>query len=108
MLFDLPNSVAAPTLAEREPWDDRTRIENELDVLGFFISSHPLQKYSSELEKYSPLHDAESIKQVKDGSEVRIAGVVRSIEIKNTKKGTSFVGYLTLEDLNGLTEAIVF
>ena len=108
MLFDLPNSVAAPTLAEREPWDDRTRIENELDVLGFFISSHPLQKYSSELEKYSLLHDAESIKQVKDGSEVRIAGVVRSIEIKNTKKGTSLIGYLTLEDLNGLTEAIVF
>jgi len=108
MLFDLPNSVTAPTLAEREPWDDRTRIENELDVLGFFISSHPLQKYSSELEKYSPLHDAESIKRVKDGSEVRIAGVVRSIEIKNTRKGTSLIGYLTLEDLNGLTEAIVF
>ncbi|MXZ13385.1 MAG: DNA polymerase III subunit alpha [Candidatus Dadabacteria bacterium] len=108
MLFDLPNSVAAPTLAEREPWDNRIRIENELDVLGFFISSHPLQKYSSELEKYSLLHDAESIKQAKDGSEVRIAGVVRSIEIKNTKKGTSLIGYLTLEDLNGLTEAIVF
>ena len=108
MLFDLPNSVSAPTLEESEPWDDRTRLENELDVLGFFISSHPLQKYSLELEKYSPLHDTESIKQAKDGSEVRIAGVVRSIEIKNTRKGTSFIGYLTLEDLNGFTEAIVF
>ena len=108
MLFDLPNSVTAPTLEESEPWDDRIRLENELDVLGFFISSHPLRKYSSELEKYSPLHDTESIKQAKDGSEVRIAGVVRSIEIKNTKKGTSFIGYLTLEDLNGFTEAIVF
>ena len=108
MLFDLPNSVTAPTLEEIEPWDDRTRLENELDVLGFFISSHPLRKYSSELEKYSPLYDTESIKQAKDGSEVRIAGVVRSIEIKNTKKGTSFIGYLTLEDLNGFTEAIVF
>ena len=108
MLFDLPNSVSAPTLEESKPWDDRTRLENELDVLGFFISSHPLQKYSLELEKYSPLHDTESIKQAKDGSEVRIAGVVRSIEIKNTRKGTSFIGYLTLEDLNGFTEAIVF
>ena len=108
MLFDLPNSVSAPTLEESEPWDDRIRLENELDVLGFFISSHPLQKYSLELEKYSPLHDTESIKQAKDGSEVRIAGVVRSIEIKNTRKGTSFIGYLTLEDLNGFTEAIVF
>ena len=108
MLFDLPGSVSAPTLEESEPWDDRTRLENELDVLGFFISSHPLRKYSAELEKYSPLHDTESIKQAKDGSEVRIAGVVRSIEIKNTRKGTSFIGYLTLEDLNGFTEAIVF
>ena len=108
MLFDLPDSVAAPKLGESEPWDDRTRLENELDVLGFFISSHPLHKYSSELEKYSPLYDTESIKQAKDGSEVRIAGTVRSVEIKNTRKGTSLIGYLTLEDLNGFTEAIVF
>ncbi len=108
MLFDLPNSVAAPTLEESEPWDERTRLENELDVLGFFISSHPLRKYSSELEKYSPLYDTESVKLAKDGAEVRIAGVVRSIEIKNTRKGTSLIGYLLLEDLNGFTEAIVF
>ena len=108
MLFDLPSSVAAPTLEESERWDDRTRLENELEVLGFFISSHPLRKYSSELEKYRPLHDTESIKQAKDGSEVRIAGVVRSIEIKNIKKGTGNIGYLVLEDLNGFIEAIVF
>ena len=36
MLFDLPSSVAEPTLEESQPWDDRTRLENELDVLGFF------------------------------------------------------------------------
>ncbi len=108
MLFDLPNSVSAPTLAEAEPWDDRTRLENELDVLGFFISSHPLRKYSCELEKYSPLHDTESIKQAKDGAEVRIAGVVRSFETKNTRRGTGLIGYFTLEDLNGFVEGIVF
>lgn len=108
MLFDLPDSVTAPELAETERWDDRTRLENELDVLGFFISSHPLQKYSSELEKHSRLRDTESIKLVKDGSEVRIAGVVRSFETKNTRRGTGLIGYFTLEDLNGFVEAIVF
>lgn len=108
MLFDLPGSVAAPELGETDRWDDRTRLENELDVLGFFISSHPLEKYSSELEKYRPLHDSESVKQVKDGAEVRIAGVVRSFETKNTRKGTGLIGYFTLEDLNGFVEAIVF
>ena len=108
MLFDLPSSVAAPTLEDTERWDDRTRLENELDVLGFFISSHPLRKYSSELEKHSRLHDTESIKQARDGSEVRIAGVVRSFETKNTRRGTGLIGYFTLEDLNGFVEAIVF
>jgi len=108
MLFDLPDSLTAPVLEESEPWEDRTMLENELDVLGFFVSSHPLQKYSSELEKYNPLHTSETIKELKDGSEVRIAGVVRSINIKSTRKGTSFVGYMTLEDMNGFTEAIVF
>ena len=108
MLFDLPSSVAEPTLEESQPWDDRTRLENELDVLGFFISSHPLRKYSSELEKYRPLRDSESIREVKDGAEVRIAGVVRSFETKSTRKGTGLIGYFTLEDLNGFVEGIVF
>ncbi len=108
ILFDLSDSVDAPKLAETERWDDRTRLANELDVLGFFISSHPLEKYSSELKRYRALHNSESVKQVKDGSEVRIAGVVRSIEIKNTKKGTSLLGYMILEDMNGFTEGIIF
>ena len=108
MLFDISSSVDVPKLAETEKWDDRTRLENELEVLGFFISSHPLEKYSSELEKYRSLHNSESVKQVKDGTEVKIAGVVRSIEIKNTKKGTSLLGYMILEDMNGFTEALVF
>ncbi|MCY3986362.1 MAG: DNA polymerase III subunit alpha, partial [Candidatus Dadabacteria bacterium] len=108
MLFDISDSVDIPKLVETERWDDRTRLANELEVLGFFISSHPLEKYSSELGKYRSLHNSESVKQVKDGTEVRIAGVVRSIEIKNTKKGTSLLGYMTLEDMNGFTEAIIF
>ena len=108
MLFDLPGSVPEPKMEESEQWDDRVRLEKELDILGFFVSSHPLQKYSTELEKDKSLLDTESIKREKDGSEVKIAGVVRSIKIKTTKKGTGLIGYLTLEDLNGFVEVIVF
>ena len=108
LLFDLSNSVRPPVLKESEPWDERQRLERELDILGFYISSHPMRKYSAEIEKDPSLVDTEFIKQAKDGAEVRVAGVVRSISVKNTRKGSGLIAYVTLEDMNGFVEAVVF
>ncbi len=107
-LFDLSETTPEPSLDDSDPWDEQTLFENELDVLGLYVSSHPLEKHSSEIEKIGPLHDTTSIKELKDGTEVKIAGMVRAIEIKTTRKGNNLIGYLTLEDLNGFAEAIVF
>lgn len=107
-LFDLSESVREPVLAERERWDEGERLERELDMLGFYVSSHPLMKYSAEIDRDSSLRDSEAVRQARDGAEVKTAGVVRAFETKNTKKGTGRIGYVTLEDLNGFTEVVVF
>ena len=108
MLFDLSESVREPRLAESERWDESVRLEKELDILGFYVSSHPLMKYSAELERDSSLRDSEAIRRARDGAEVKTAGVVRAFETKNTRKGTGRIGYVTLEDLNGFVEVVVF
>ncbi len=107
-LFDLSESVREPALAESEGWDEGEKLERELDILGFYVSSHPLMKYSAELDRDSSLRDSEAVSQARDGEEVKTAGVVRAFETKNTKKGTGRIGYVTLEDLNGFTEVVVF
>ncbi len=108
MLFDLSETVPEPSLDDIDPWNEQTLLENELEVLGLYVSSHPLEKYSSELKKIGSLHNTKSIIELKDGIEVKMAGVVRKTEIKTTKKGNGLIGYLTIEDLNGFAEVIVF
>ena len=108
MLFDLSESVREPRLAESERWKESVRLEKELDILGFYVSSHPLMKYSAELERDSSIRDSESVRQARDGTDVKTAGVVRAFEVKNTRKGTGRIGYATLEDLSGFIEVVVF
>lgn len=107
-LFEISDSIDAPELKDVENWDEKTILSNELDVLGFYVSTHPMRKYANELKKYTSKVDSETINNVSDKSRITIAGVVRSLDIKHTKRGTGLLGNLILEDLNGFVEAVVF
>src|SRR5690606_38142795 len=80
---------------------------SDLDMLGFYVTSHPLTKYLSELGKASII-DTESLLEIKEKQEVTVAGVVRTLTVKHTKSGTGIFGNLTIEDLNGSIEIVIF
>ena len=107
-LFEISESVSAPVLEDVENWDEQTILSNELDVLGFYVSTHPMRKYANELKKYTSKVDSESIHNIRDRQNVTIAGVVRSLDIKHTKRGNGILGNLVLEDLNGFVEGVIF
>src|SRR3972149_289359 len=44
-LFTLSDSISLPTLPVVEEWDEKERLKAELDVLGFYVTSHPVAKY---------------------------------------------------------------
>ena len=107
-LFALNDSVTMPTLAEADKWHEKELLTNEMEVLGFYVTSHPMAKYSSEMNNAITNTDTEALLEIREKREVNIAGVVRSLIIKNTKSGSNIFGNLVLEDLKGSVEVVIF
>ncbi len=107
-LFDIDSTIPPIKLAEVEEWDHEVLLKNEMDVLGFYVTSHPMLKYSSELEAYTSKCDSETIAEQSSKKEVMIAGVVRSLDVKQMKNGKGIYGNMVLEDMKGSVDVLIF
>ena len=95
-----------PSFAEIEEWSESELLNYEKEALGFFITGHPLARYEPILNKFAnantlKLHD------LSDGRVVRIGGIVRDYKLYHDRKG-EIMAFVTLEDLSGLAEVILF
>ncbi|RZB33925.1 MAG: DNA polymerase III subunit alpha [Desulfobacteraceae bacterium Eth-SRB2] len=109
-LFDMPGSGPAinlPTLPEIDEWSEKQLLALEKESLGFYITGHPLSGYEDILEKFTNAKSAD-LKDKKDGTTIRIGGIVRKLKTIKTKKKASLMGFVILEDLHGSVEATVF
>ena len=87
-------------------WPENELLAYEKEALGFFISSHPLVSFEKELKKAANT-DTKEIQNLKDGAEAKIGGVPVALNEIKTKRG-DMMGFVTLEDLKGSVEVIVF
>jgi len=92
-----------PTIAE---WDQTQRLKYERELTGFYITAHPLTRYETMLTALSGTTTA-GLRDCPDGGEVKLCGVIASVKSMLTKKGDR-MAYLTVEDLQGTAEVIVF
>lgn len=95
-----------PKYPEVDPWEDSQRLTNEKESLGFYLSGHPLQKIEVDLMELTKW-DTESVKEAHDGAQAAMAGVVATKKEITTKRGDR-MAFVTLEDLRGSIEMIVF
>lgn len=72
----------------------------EKELLGFYVTGHPLQDYENVLGKYIPIDRLSDEDKFADGAPVEVAGLVTELKMRVTKKGDSMAN-LILEDLNG-------
>jgi len=107
-LFSLNDSVSLPSLSDTEEWDEKEMLRYEMDVLGFYVTRHPMAKYASEISKSIGNMDTEAMAEIKEKREVSIAGVVRNLNVKHTKSGSGIYGNMVLEDLKGSVEVVIF
>jgi DNA polymerase-3 subunit alpha len=106
-LFDGELTVEAEDqMPDVEPWSEHQRLAFEKESLGFYITGHPLEKYRRELERYVTM-DLGRLGEMAEGQEVKVAGIKQSMREISTKKGDR-MAFLTLEDLHGSAEMIVF
>ena len=95
-----------PVIPAIDEWDDREKLQQEKETLGFYVTGHPLDRYKQTLEKFTNV-DALSIKEVADKSAVRIGGTISAAKVIRTRK-EELMGFVTVEDLNGTVEVVVF
>jgi DNA polymerase-3 subunit alpha len=97
---------AEPRLPDVPPWPENQRLTAEKETLGFYLTGHPLSSIAPILARFTSM-DTLKVQEAADGQEVLIGGVVNALKEINTKKGDR-MAFVTLEDLNGVVEVIIF
>jgi DNA polymerase III subunit alpha len=96
----------ANRLPDIPEWDEKYRLASEKEAIGFFITGHPLDRYVADMKRFSNA-DSYSILEMKEKSEVKICGVSTALKEIMTKKGDR-MAFISLEDLTGCVEVVVF
>jgi DNA polymerase III subunit alpha len=97
-------------LPETPDWDEHVRLANEKEILGFFITGHPLDKFRDKLEDLHALSTSDlcAMKSSTGKDEtLSTAGIITNLRVLKSKKG-DFYAQAALEDLSGSIEMLVF
>ena len=91
-------ALLEPPMPFCEPWNTLHMLNMEKEVVGFYISGHPLDDYKLEMDSFCTHHlgQVKELEVVK-GKDIRIAGMVSKVEHRFTKSGKPF-GTITIED----------
>lgn len=117
-LFDIVSEEEKAELEIKMPdvgeYDKELLLSFEKEVLGFYVSGHPMEEYEALWSKYITAKttdfylDEETHRTVvEDGSRVTIGGMIMDKKIKYTKND-QIMAFLTVEDMVGSVEVIVF
>lgn len=101
---ETPETIVYPDLPDMDP---KEKIEWERELLGFYVSGHPLDSYKEQLKACTPLYHLTAEGNQYDGRMVTIGGTISRIKGTMTKKGQP-MGYVTIEDYDGEVETVVF
>ncbi|MDD2960799.1 MAG: DNA polymerase III subunit alpha [Muribaculaceae bacterium] len=109
-LFGLDNPImtAHPVIEKCERWSDVERLERERELVGMYLSAHPLDPFFMELEfgcntKMSELKDKEELID----EELTFGGIVTDFVVRPTKTGSKFA-VMKIEDYSGTSELRLF
>lgn len=100
-LWDEPQ--AAIQVPERPEWAKRDKLAFERDMLGLYVSDHPLAGLETELAKHysTTITDLLTSESVQDGDTVVVAGLVTSVQHRMAKASGNQYGMITVEDFGG-------
>lgn len=96
-----------PTLDDSDDWEAEKKLTLEKELLGFYVSGHPLDPYRVEIRSFSThtIHEIEETK--KDGMQVSICGMVVSEKIIYDRRNRPMC-FITIENFTGSLECLAF
>ncbi len=90
------------------PWSELEKLRHEKDVVGFYVSGHPLDEFRFEIDAFCnvPINQLSDLTKLR-GKDIAFAGIVTAANHRTTKSGKPF-GILVLEDYTGSSELALF
>ena len=98
------------TFKEKEELPERELLSMEKEMLGIYVSGHPLEKFREQImhtANISTLNLIDENSKLVDGQKVKYAGIITSIKKKYTKNN-KIMAFITIEDLYGTAEILAF
>ncbi|MDD4892177.1 MAG: hypothetical protein PHU85_19825, partial [Phycisphaerae bacterium] len=102
-----PKDTSMPDLAE---WPENKMLEAEKEVLGFYVTSHPLSQHAETIERYAT-HFIAELPATPANSEVTVGGMLTRVRPTVTKSGKNpgqKMAMITIEDLTGSCDGVLF
>src|SRR5271154_2692091 len=119
-IFDDHPAASRPDALPSVPdWDENQRLQSEKEVLGFFVSGHPLDKYAEKLRNLPGVVDTATALEMKPApsngrrgqaleNDIAIAGVIVGLKVAKSKRSGELYAQAALEDTVGKIELICF
>ncbi|GAA1042372.1 DNA polymerase III subunit alpha [Virgisporangium ochraceum] len=101
-----PGLVVTPPIPTSE-WDKADLLAFEREMLGLYVSDHPLFGLEHVLNKAADMQIGRLAEEVSDGSVITLAGILSGVQRRITKQGKAWAS-ASLEDLTGAVEALFF
>jgi DNA polymerase-3 subunit alpha len=109
----------ADALPPAADWEESERLANEKEVLGFFVSGHPLDKYAEKLRNLTGvITTAEALErkpperrwgaQPDMADEIQVAGILHGLRVQKSRRDQRLYAQAALEDATGKIEVICF
>lgn len=101
--------IATPPVPAAEPWSTIEKLNKERDLVGIYISAHPLDEFKIILNSMCNTHCSEldNKERLATKSDITLGGIVTGVKSKFTKTGKP-CGFVTLEDFEGTGELALF
>jgi DNA polymerase-3 subunit alpha len=123
-LFGLFDEKPAPgrsgdDLPKMADWEEAERLANEKEVLGFFVSGHPLDRYAEKIRNLSGVISvAEALErkpperrwgqQADPSDDILVAGMIHGLRVQKSKRDQKLYAQASLEDASGKIDLICF
>ena len=99
-----------PDLPKIDSWDQLEKLRHEFDAVGFYLSAHPLDSKTAQLERLNILNfgQVEDLMASQPGAYVSMAGVLLKKQIKVSQKSGNKFAFLQISDSSGVYEVVLF
>jgi len=105
---DGSSGMQEPKMPEVNPWTSMQRLKKERELIGFYLSGHPLDKFRDDVDLFcTHTLDQKGLDQLDDRANVTVAGIITAVKRATDRSGRP-IAFVTIEDEVDSVEILVF